>query len=131
MSLIDNFAITPRLMTISLRDLKAAANEGKADAQFVLGLKYEKGDEVEDNCVEAARWYQKSAHQGHPYARFNLGLCYESGLGVNLDWHKALELYRLAEKSGVVEAPIRIEILVKKIEEYEALKAQQLIEKDN
>ena len=131
LSLIDNFGITPRLMTISLRDLKAAANEGKADAQFVLGLKYEKGDEVEDNCVEAARWYQKSAHQGHPYARFNLGLCYESGLGVNLDWHKALDLYRLAEKSGVVEAPIRIEILVKKIEEYEALKAQQLIEKDN
>ena len=126
----ERFGMTPRLMTVSLKELWAAASAGKADAQFALGLKYEKGDEVEDNCIEAARWYQKSAQQGHPYARFNLGLCYESGLGVNVDWNKALELYRFAAKSGVSEAPIRIVALVKKIEEYEALKAQQLIEKN-
>jgi RNA polymerase primary sigma factor len=127
LSSIESFGKTAVLLTHSLMDLRAAASAGNSNAQFVLGLKYEKGDEVEDNCVEAARWYQKSAQQGHPYARFNLGICYESGLGVNIDWNKALELFRLAANAGIKEAPVRIEALIKKIVEYEALKAQQLL----
>jgi hypothetical protein len=110
------------LQRMTFSSLLAAGTSGDPEAQFALGVKYEIGDGVEDNCVEAARWYLKSAKQGYGRAQFNLALCYESGLGVNLDWKKAAELFILAANAGVEEAPKRSALLALKVAQQEQLK---------
>ncbi len=110
------------LQRMTFSSLLAAGTSGDPEAQFVLGVKYEMGDGVEDNCVEAARWYLKSAKQGYGRAQFNLALCYESGLGVNLDWKKAAEFFILAANAGVEEAPKHSTLLALKVAQHEQLK---------
>ena len=72
----------------------------KADAQYKLGLRYENGDGVEDNCIQAVRWYAKAAEQGHTEAKYRLGMLYKSGLGVNRNLKTALEWIASAENDG-------------------------------
>jgi len=54
---------------VALRQLKLAAEEGNADAQYKLGTWYQHGlaDLAKDNH-EAASWYRKAASQGHEKA---------------------------------------------------------------
>jgi len=40
-----------------------AAEQGKADAQYSLGLMYEFGNGVPQSSKEAAKWYRKAATQ--------------------------------------------------------------------
>ncbi len=42
----------------SLPELKARADNGEAEAQFMLGIKYEKGEGVRQDYAEAVKWYQ-------------------------------------------------------------------------
>lgn len=67
------------------RDGGAKADQGDAEAQFGLGLKY--GNSVGDSqdFAQAVHWYQKAAQQNHPLAQFNLGVMYGSGQGVPRD----------------------------------------------
>ena len=53
---------------IRLDFLKATAEQGDANAQFVLGYKYDTGEDVPQNDTEAARWYRKAAEQGFDVA---------------------------------------------------------------
>ena len=59
----------------NIDELKKAAEQGDAKAQFVLGGCYDFGDGVEKNPTEAVKWYRKAAEQGYAPAQFNLGLC--------------------------------------------------------
>ena len=45
-----------------------AAEQGDANAQYVLGVLYEDGLGVEQSNTEAAKWYRKAAEQGDPFA---------------------------------------------------------------
>lgn len=54
--------------------LHSAAQLGHAHAQFELGRRFEKGDGVEMNLLDALRWYQKSAAQDDPFAKQRLAL---------------------------------------------------------
>lgn len=60
------------------------AERGDVDAQFNLGWRYETGDGVGQDWVQAVYWYRKAADQGHDYAQNNLGVCYDNGNGVGL-----------------------------------------------
>ena len=66
----------------SLDALRESAEQGDADAQFVLGGMYEEGRGVPQDYAEAVRWTRLSADQGHVEAQFNLGVMYETGRGV-------------------------------------------------
>jgi len=59
-----------------------AAEQGHAEAQNVLGLRYENGQGVEKDYVKAIEWYSKAAAQNLATAQFNLGEMYNNGYGV-------------------------------------------------
>jgi TPR repeat protein len=94
------------------KELFAKAERGDAEAQYQLGLKYERyanelgisgadsvtgGREViNQNFAEAVKWWHRAAAQGHKEAQFKLGVSYHNGEGVEKNdaeavkwWHKA------------------------------------------
>ena len=80
------------------------AEQGHADAQYRLGLCYEKGEGVEQNLQEAVKWYRKSAEQGHTVAQKKMGWCYMLGKGEAQDSEEAVKWYRRAAEWGGVNA---------------------------
>ncbi len=48
------------------------AQQGDAEAQFQLGMMYEKGEEVSRDYGETLKWYRKAAKQGHQEAKQQL-----------------------------------------------------------
>lgn len=70
------------LLILSARWLRKSADEGNAEAQFVLGFYYSEGLGVPKDDVQSALWYQKAADQGHADARYNLGSGYYRSKGV-------------------------------------------------
>src|ERR1700720_660853 len=62
--------------------IKAKAEKGDATNQFLLGAKYEMGQGVPTNLVEALKWFRKAAEQDCVEAQVILAFCYENGDGV-------------------------------------------------
>ena len=87
-----------------VQDLTDKANQGLADAELLLGLKYADGDGVEANDAEAAKWLARAAEKGKALAEYRLGTLYEKGLGVPLDTRIAADWYAKAAELGNVKA---------------------------
>ena len=49
------------------------ANEGDANAQFIVGKRYERGVGTAQDLDQAKVWYTKAAEQGHEVAKSKLG----------------------------------------------------------
>lgn len=64
--------------------LETKAEQGDANAQFSLGLKFANGKGPLD-YARAAYWYLKAAEQSHTVAQFNLGVMYAEGQGIARD----------------------------------------------
>ena len=94
----------------SFDDLKEAAEQGNADAQYYLGLCYEKGNNVPNaNCKKAIEWFGKAAKQGNIKALCALGNCYaHGGLGVPQNYAIAVDWYQKAAEKGHKEAIIAL-----------------------
>ena len=73
-----------------------AADRGDPEAQYNLGVWYEKGRNVPQDYAEAAKWYRASAEQGYAGAQYNLGSLYVDGLGVPQDHDAAVTWYDTA-----------------------------------
>ena len=86
---------------IAFEKLKEAAEQGFAKAQYVLGICYKNGGDVEQNFVKAVEWLEKAAEQGDAKACFHLGICYEKGLGVKKDLKKAGGWYRRSQNGSI------------------------------
>ena len=91
-----------------ISELKRAAEQGDASAQFNLGCCYDFGEGVEKNLQEAVKWYRKSAEQGDAEAQFNLGCCYKRGEGVEKNWHEAVKWYRKSAEQGYASAQFNL-----------------------
>ena len=77
------------------------AQQGDAEAQFVLGIMYSRGSRgVPQDNEEAVKWFRKAAEQGHASAQSNLGFMYSAGEGVPQDYVKAVEWFRRAAEQG-------------------------------
>ena len=64
---------------------RRSAEQGYAEAQYNLGVKYANGQGVEQDTKEAIRWLQKAVKQGDEDARSALGHIYaqlKDALGV-------------------------------------------------
>ncbi len=72
------------------------AAQGNVDAQYNLGVKYDKGRGVGRDHTKAVEWYEKAAQQGMLEAQYNLGVSYATGEGVRQDYTKAFAWYRRA-----------------------------------
>ena len=73
-----------------------AAEQGNSSAQNSLGYRYQYGQGVSQNYVEAVKWYRKAAEQGNSIAQDNLGNMYYNGKGVSQDYVEAVKWYRKA-----------------------------------
>ena len=83
---------------------KPLAEGGDPYAQNGLGMLLRRGDGVEVDSKEAAKWFQLSADQGLIMPFYSLGEMYEAGEGVIQDLKKSFELYSIAAENGFVDA---------------------------
>ena len=84
--------------------LQKAAELGKPDAQYNLGVMFKNGHGVKQNLTEAAKWYRKAAEQDDADAQFSLGVLCQQGKGVEQDYVEAMKWYRKAAELGHAEA---------------------------
>ena len=84
----------------TIDELRAAAEQGDGEAQFVLGVWYADGRGVPQDDGEAALWYRLAADQDHARAQVHLGVMYEIGRGVPQDAAEAVRWHRRAADQG-------------------------------
>jgi len=87
-------------LELAAKEFRAAAEAGNFEAQFNVGLMYERGIGVSKDERESLVWYRKSAEQGYSNAQFNLGVMYENGRGTAVDFSQAHQWYRKAAVQG-------------------------------
>ncbi|MCF6284338.1 MAG: hypothetical protein L3K26_04020 [Candidatus Hydrogenedentes bacterium] len=73
-----------------------SAERGDAEAQLELGHKYQYGQGVEKDEIEAVKWYTRAAENGQWKAQQTLGDMYREGVIVSKDVVKAYMWYSLA-----------------------------------
>jgi TPR repeat protein len=76
--------------------MRAAAEQGHPVAQHGLGFMYMEGECVEQDSLQAIKWFEKAAEQGLVGSLTTLAMMYEEGLGVDKDPEKAKALYKQA-----------------------------------
>lgn len=69
-----------------------AAEQGNADAQFLIGSMYIDGKGVPNDMAKSFYWLKKAAGQGHAFAYLGLGMIHKEGLEVPKDVAKGAEL---------------------------------------
>lgn len=74
------------LSPAALEKLKLLAEQGDANAQNTLGIKYYDGFELSQNYVEAARLFRLAAEQGDAKSQNLLGQMHTDGKGVLQDY---------------------------------------------
>ena len=82
------------------------AEQGDADAQFLLGRRYFNGEGVPPDYQEAVKWYRLAAEQGYAMSQFSLGGMYAIGQGVREDYvqaHKWISLAASRTTTGEAE----------------------------
>jgi TPR repeat protein len=86
----------------------AAAENGDADSANNIGYLYTSGLGVEENQIEAVRWFRKAAEMGSVYAQYNLGTLYQNGIGVAQNLDEARGWFEKAAAQGDEEAKKRL-----------------------
>ncbi len=96
----------------SIDAVKAAAEQGNAQAQAELGLRYCRGDKgFYLNYETATYWLRKAAKQGVAEAQMYLGYCYFNGKGVKQDTTQAVYWIRKAAEQGDADAQYNLAIM--------------------
>ena len=67
---------------------------------------------VQQDDVEAVKWYRKAAEQGDADAQVFLGLMYRNGKGVQQDYAEAVKWVRKAAEQGNAEAQFNLGVIV-------------------
>lgn len=84
----------------SLEEIPKKAEQGNAEAQYQLGLRYLDGKDIQKDEVKAFEWFKKAAEQGHSKAQCALGYCYNKGQGIQKDEKKGVEWYSKSAEQG-------------------------------
>lgn len=108
------------------KQLREAAEQGEAKAQYNLGVMYYKGDGVPQHYGEAAKWFLQAAEQGHAEAQYNLGVMYRDGQGLPRKFVNAHVLFNLAAAQGDKKASKDRDRLAARMTRERVAEAQQL-----
>ena len=100
--------VLPALAQEELSVLRTKAEQGDKEAQYSLGVRYDKGEGVPKDSVEAVRWFLKAAEQGDAKAPYNLGVMYDKGEGVPKDSVEAVRWYRKGAEQGYAKAQFNL-----------------------
>ncbi len=82
----------------------ARAEQGDAEAQLRLGMRYAEGDGVIQNDKEAARWFEMAAKQGLAEAQYQYGLVLLQGRGVVQNYKAAFSWIEKPAQRGYAKA---------------------------
>ena len=107
-------------------EIRKAAEQGNAAAQFDLGLIYNGGDGVTRDYAEAAKWFRMAAEQGHASAQFYVGLMYRDGQGVARNYAHAYMWLSLATAQNYAKARQALDDLEKKVTPQQRDEAQRM-----
>jgi uncharacterized protein len=72
-------------LTDTIKHLRLRAEDGNAEAMFLLGVAYAQGRGVDRNDTAAARWFHQATRKGHVRAKASMGYVYATGRGVRRD----------------------------------------------
>jgi TPR repeat protein len=95
--------------------VKASAEAGDAEAQYSLGADYAIGMHVEQNLLEAVRWFRLAANQGNVVAQWSLGVMYVNGSGVVQSNQRAYVWFSVAAATGHADARRNRDILSQRL----------------
>lgn len=84
----------------ALRLFRTLAAQGRAYAQYNLGVMYRDGQGVPQNYAEALKLLRLAAEEGRGDSQNDLGLMYNLGKGVRQDYVEAVTWYRRAAEQG-------------------------------
>ncbi len=88
----------------ALKELRPLAEQGHAEAQYLLGYMYYKGRGVGQDGAATVQWLRKAAEQGDVKAQYLLGYIYYKGQGIGQDDEKAAKWLRKAAEQGDAKA---------------------------
>ena len=86
------------------------AEEDNADAQYNLGILYQKGLGVEKNPKTAFIWYKRASANGHTDAMYNLGIMYDKGRVIYRSPKDALKWWKKAAELGNASAQYNVAV---------------------
>jgi hypothetical protein len=119
---------SPARQARQFADLEKQADQGDADAQWQLGVRYHNGEEVPRDDAQAVMWFFRAAEQGHALAQATLGAYYWAGRGVPQDLSKAYFWSTLALAQGDENSRSRLEGLASQMTKSQVSSARQQAE---
>ena len=117
-----------RAQAKSLADLQKLADQGNADAQWQMGVRYHSGENVPHDDAQAMQWFLRAAEQGHVAAQSALGAYYWAGRGVPEDLSKAYFWSAIALANGDENSKARLEGLASQMTHAQVSAARQRAE---
>lgn len=110
MQVTDNNAknVLRSLSRYELVGLRRRALYGDDSAAFLMGMAYEIGQGVRQDCKAAAQWVSNAAAEGNAMAQYNLGLRYRDGDGVPMNTEAAMTWLQKAAGHRIPGAQIAL-----------------------
>lgn len=106
--------------------LRAKAEAGDIGSAYLLGFQLIKGDGVEQDLNEGAKWVKLAADRNNPKAQALLGRLYEDGKGVSQNIPLAYAWHLIAARKDDPDAIERIGILNERLSEQDLEEAERL-----
>jgi len=110
----------------ALKEFTPLAKQGDADAQYILGVMYDKGQGVTQDYKAAVKWYRLAAEQGDASAQFNLGIMYANSQGVIQDYSRAHMWWNIAASQGHKAARRNRNVVERKMPPAQIAEAQRM-----
>ena len=112
----------------SLPELRKLADQGDAEAQWQMGVRFHNAEGVPRDDAQAMQWFQRAAEQGHVTAQSALGAYYFAARGVPKDLSKAYFWSVIAMAQGDEISKGRLELLASQMTHAEVYAAHQQAE---
>lgn len=92
-----------------LEEYLEKAQNGDVDAQFKIAWAYDQGEGIEQNYVEANKWWLKAAEQGSRVAQYNIAQNLRNARGIEVsDYETAFKWYLESANKGYTKAFFRV-----------------------
>jgi hypothetical protein len=105
--------------------IRAAADRGHAEAQYLQGMAYLEGRGIVQNYRGAMEQFSKAAEQGHLESEYQMGIFYRDGLASPRDREAAYVWLNVAAAQGHSEALAQRERLAMMMTGEEIIRAQE------
>lgn len=112
----------------SVAELQKFADQGDADSQWQMAVRYHNGEGVPQDDTQAMKWFERAAEQGHIDAQSRLGAYYWAGRGVPEDLSKAYFWSAIATAQGDEISKSRLEGLTYQMTHAQITDARQQAE---